>query len=86
MEATAATGDIETGFKSRQFPQAGDFRNSPARNRISGKIDVLAGLRNFLNHYRDMPWNGRIWNGGIWRFMLRHRNGLRVGKNDGAAQ
>lgn len=81
MHATAAAGDVEIGFKSWQFPQGGDLRNGSAHERISGKIEMLAGLGNLLERHRDVPWCSRIW-----RFGLRHRNGLRVRKNNSAAQ
>ena len=77
MQAAAAAGDIEIGFKSRQFPQAGDFRNGGANVRVGGKIEMLAGLGNLHNRHRDLPRRGG---------MLGHRNGLRVGKSNSAAQ
>ena len=91
MQAAAAAGNIETGFKSRQFAQAGGFRHSSAHVRIGGKIEMLAGLGNLLSRQRDMPWCGRSWRGGsrrggFWRLVLGHRNGLRIGENNSAAQ
>src|SRR5215467_11860758 len=86
MQAGAVAGDVETGFKSRQFPQAGDFRNGGAHERIGAKIEMLTGLGNLLNRDRNVPWRNRICRGGIWRLVLGHRNGLRVGKINSAAQ
>ena len=67
MQPAAAAGDIETGFKSRQFPQAGNFRNGGAHARIGRKIEMLAGLRNLLDRHWDVPWLGGTWLGRIWR-------------------
>jgi hypothetical protein len=86
VKAAAAAGDIETGFKSRQFPQSDGFRNGGAHARIGGKIEMLAGLGNLFNRHGDVPWCSGGWRGGIWRFGLGHRNGLRVGENNSAAQ
>src|SRR5215469_10885033 len=81
MQAAAAAGDIETGFKSRQIPQSCDFRNRGAHRRLRDEIEMLAGLGNVLKRHRNVPWRN-----GIWRFGLGHRNALRIRKNNGAAQ
>lgn len=81
MQTAVAAGDIEIGFKSRQVPKPRDFRNRSADVRIGDKVEMLAGLGNLLHPYQDVPWCG-----GIWRFGVGHRNRLRVGKSNSAAQ
>ena len=61
MQTAAAPGHIEIGLESRQIPQGRELRDRGARRRIGDQIEMLAGLANLLNRYRDMPGRGGVW-------------------------